>query len=334
MKPADRPKPLVSPTLNTPFPQKFTFVDPPMLIDVNNDGIDDLVSGCRDSSSDSTYWIGAFNGRHGEPLWRSQPLAWTTAGFRALATGVVMVGDGISTVRALNASTGAPMWTQKLTGVPTQVCASAAVVGIDTASNAIHVFDLADGSELDPSGSHGFCGPIYNTLSPDAPNFQVRDSLAEDEIPRHASSQKISGLAIERVLIPTTGKARVVLGHATRDRAVPSVAVLADKKMLWQSPIPSALFPHGAVAATPTAAVRRECIVVPYQATVAGPRRLTSFDLRTGDRRWDVALDGFDNGGWPIAVARDGQVFVPFHGSGVKVLSLQSGTIEYFIGEP
>jgi hypothetical protein len=225
------------------------------------------------------------------------------------------------------------MWTQKLTGVPTQVCAGAAVVGIDTASYAIHIFDLADGSVLDPRGSHGFCGPIYNTLSPEAPNFQVRDSLAEDEIPWHASSNKVSGLSIERVLIPTTGKARVVLGHKTRDHAIPWVAVLADKKILWQSPIPSALFPHGEVAA-PTAAVRRECVVVPYQATVAGPRRLTSFDLRTGDRQWDVALDGFDDGGWPIAVARDGQVFVPFHGSGVKVLSLQSGAIEYSIGEP
>ena len=314
--------------------QKFTFVDPPMLFDVDGDGVDDLVGGCRDSGSDSNYWIGAFDGRNGDRQWRSQDLAWTSTGFRAVAEGIVIAADGQGTVRALNAATGALLWTRESVGVPKQVCASSEAVGITTDSETIHLFALGNGSDLDFRAPHGVCGPIYNSLSGEAPNFQMRSVLVKGELPRHARPSQIPGVAIDRVLVPTTGNARVVLGHATKDGTTPWAAVLAGRKILWQNPIPAGESPYEAIAPLPVAAVRRERLVVPYQEANSGPRRLASFELRSGIRVWDIALNSSGNDQRSVAISRDGQVFAPSHETIVKVLSLDDGTYKYSVGYP
>jgi outer membrane protein assembly factor BamB len=322
-------------TSATPPPlAKFSFVDPPMLVDADDDGVDDLVGGCCDVADPSNCWIGAFSGVDGRLLWQSETIALAAPGLRAVAGNLVVATDSLGKVRAFDAAKGGSLWTLALGEVPKLACASSDFVGITTTDGTFHALALASGKTPDASSLREACEPVYNTGLGEAPNFQLENKLTKKNARGREVAQEIAGMSIRTVLVPTSGAARVAIGNKARGSEVPMVAVVARGKLLWQSPVPAVNPLNTESTAWHQAAVRRGRIVIPYSEKDPRRGRLTCFDLGSGRRQWDIALADTNDGNRRIAVSRDGQVFVSLHAGTVGVYTLDDGGYRFSIGEP
>jgi hypothetical protein len=340
-KASPRSSSIVSPASESPLESrvepapKFSFIDPPMLFDVDADYVDDVVGACCDLESTGTYWIGAFSGKDGHLLWRSEGYSWVAKGFRAIAGKWVIVADLLGLVRALDIATGKGVWKAKLASMPIRICASNDSLGFEMNDKKIEARSLSTGQGQPLAGLQDFCGPVYSTLSDEAPNFQVRSKLTQEGAGsrRRTHPFEISGTAIDRVLVPTSGRARVVLGHQSAGSAIPVVAVVAGGKVLWQKIIADKDPETASPSLAPKAAVRRERVVVPYEQGNPRVARLSCFSLASGKRQWDVELSDAVPGDRRLAVSHDGKVFVATRNGALSVFDLETGSFEFYIGQ-
>ena len=327
------PRTVSVPATSTPAAEdNFQFVDRPLLVDVNDDGTQDLIGACRKFVPVEERWIGAYNGKDGTQLW-SMPVAKDPSEsetLRAIAGAKLIVADSLGKVTAYHARNATPAWTATLGEKPREICAGADFVGIETADRQTKYFGLADGA---PRGApaKGACKPTWASRSADGLGYSIV-SWSEFRNFGIPDLHGVKGMDAHRALIPIEGRMRFMLGSKSPGTSVAMVAAVDGKKVVWSGLVPSVDPLTTTVnVTTQLAALSQNKLVIPYHLNDHRTVRLACFDAASGNRLWDVVVPGVtqqvSNG---LSVA-DGQVFFTTWTS-VHVLSLANGSQKWTLG--
>ncbi len=281
------------------------------LLDADDDGTPDVlgVFNPPPGSPVRPPWLGAVSGADGHVLWRGEPEEGDDTR-RALVDTTLLVlrsGAGGDVWLALDAKTGHELWTQDPGGPVGELCASPGEIGWRAPDGGALVrFVALTGVRVDPASTEP-CGHAY-TSSDDGPNFTVASGPAAERAAGSPAALASANLAVRLTLVPVIGVARVLLGDArTGGDAV--VAVVASGKVLWRASIAAPGQAAVRWADRPRAAVRHGRVFVPYGREAPREVRVAAFDLSTGQRAWDVALEGEASAIDGIAVSNEGRVF-------------------------
>jgi eukaryotic-like serine/threonine-protein kinase len=317
-----------------------------LLFDADGDSIPDLLGafeappGARSGSP----WLGAVSGADGHVLWQSSNVKRNPAAGRRVLVGstLLLVPDAPPTWRqpddghpddwiALDARTGRPLWTDPAGPPVGPLCAGPDDLGFHVAGGALVRLVASTGAHLDPDSGEP-CGHAY-TSSGDGPNFTSAEGPAAARVVGSAST-RATNIDIRLALVPVVGIARVLLGDE-HPVGLPSVVVIAGGKILWRARLmdggPDGIKRWGG---PPRAAVRHGQVVVPYEIVAPSQERVTSFDLTTGERTWDVGLENERSPVDEIAVSSEGRVFARTGGGRVWTIASSGDDRRLLVGSP
>ncbi len=279
---------------------------PPIVVDVDGDGVDDLVGLTRNVLDGDRAQLAAHSGRDGALLWKTARLgtyADTTQALVFAAGGLVVLATASGELQAFDATRGAPRWTSTLGERVRRACSDgeAGAVTVQTADERWHRIALADGArddrvapdvidrrarraalqppawvaaELPP----GTCLPVPINEREHMPGLATADSWSK--LPR------IDGMNLERVVRRGTGPI-VAIGGKHPGTAVPMLAVLDGTQARWKAVVPAS-DPLGARADDQHVTVSETAVFAVYESK-GGPR-ITGFALEDGRRLWDQPL--------------------------------------------
>lgn len=308
------------------------FNDPPMLADVNGDGVLDVLGKIRDYPNEA---IAAFDGTNGALLWRGEQLskdALASGAMRGIAHGQVLAIDALGKVQAFDLRTGNPSWSVLLGEQASKICEGAGVIVVKTSDDVLHGLDPATGkkSEVDPKAP---CAPVYSTERDVWPSYRIIGwpDMKKNGLPEMSG---VDGLTAHRALVPNGPGPKFMLGQRDKGTAVAMVAAIGDqRKVLWKEIVPG-VDPLTTDVNTLgiEAAVQGDKLIVPYtlKDNDAGTR-VACFDVNTGRRLWDVQALKKSNNSYGIAVSPE-RVFVTAWFESAVALSLETGELQYQLG--
>jgi outer membrane protein assembly factor BamB len=273
---------------------------PPLVIDVNGDGTDDVVGLARNVQDRDSMYLAAYSGKSGDELWVSDRLGSYTEVYQgrvALAGTTVLRADPRANLSAFELKTGKPRWTKSAGEKIVALCAgdAAGEVLVETADKRWTIVSLADGS-MKPGPARA--DRSHHRGRRDADALPPCRSLPTDEDKTVADTDitdvfgdlpDVPGMNV-RLQHQRTGGPAVLFGTRSPGSGVPMVAVLDERGAVrWKSEVP-ATDPLAAKLSDPELeAVGDRDVVIVYEHQ-DGPPSVTSFELATGKRRWETPI--------------------------------------------
>ena len=309
------------------------FHDRPMLAQVNDDGILDVVGKSR--GSDMSEHVTAFDGSSGAELWRSEAMTKDAADsgtLRGVLLGRVISVDALGKVQAYDLRTGTPAWSALLGEKGKKVCEAAGVIVIETADDERHGLDPTTGKKT-ALAKGAPCTPVYSSNKDIAPGYRIVDwpEMEKLGIPRLSD---IPGITAHRALVPDGPGPRFMLGQRDKGTAVAMVAAVENKKVLWKDVVPGVdpLTTDVNVLGIEAAYIDGK-LIVPYamKGNNTGTR-VACFAADTGQRLWDVQGQPKEDTSYGMAVSPE-SVFLTSWFAGTFVLDLKTGAPRYQIGK-
>lgn len=324
----------------------------PVLADVDGDGIEDVLGIVRHVMKDDRAHLVAHNGATGAQLWESPSLGtFSSLGSYHLAVrgGLVLLADDRGRLTARDARTAAVRWTLAFDEKIDDLCAGAAPgeLVVLTADGHTSIVDAAGSRRagtplvrLDRS-SDRLPALFFQPGPVAAPELCVSISgrawqrivgLLSFEPTFIRERVEIDGMRVER-LARRPGGPVVAIGAKQPGTPVGLVTRLDDQRAAtWRREIPAidplvSRFDDQHVTLTDTA------VLALYAPPAPARPRVTSIDLATGERRWDVALPGgstFTGTG----LRTTGDLVLVTSWTGVWALGLADGRVRYVLGAP
>lgn len=331
----------------------------PMLVDATGDGAPDLVVSFdyREGSA-MRYAYGAFNGRTGEPLWRTEDFGTTI--FQTTAAvdkDRLFIADPKGNLIAYTLRDGKRQWQTSLGDKAARYCRAPEPdsVRVITADKRTLVIDVRTGGQRPAADSgKGSCSvlpgndrPTYSpepTGYPDGRgplgveawvcgsvrvmgdrNFIMQDSCA----PRmKLNPTGIQGMHIE--FIVRHGEGWILIGSKEPGTRIPMVGFVTKGKPAWTTNVPDGNPLESRAGSPSRIAVAGGLVAVPYFVEARGPR-VAAFALDSGRRVWDVGLakgvDSIDE-----IVASSDTVFVGGD-EYITALSVKDGSVRFGVGD-
>lgn len=284
---------------------------PPVITDVDGDGVGDLVGFVRYVLDGDRAHLAAFSGATGARLWQSEQLGKSADHSQTMtATSgelVYHVGDN-GILHARNRKDGALLWSTPLGEKADCLCAGTAAgeVTLETADDQWWIIDAAGAKRpgppllrLDESGTKpenayarfvaigaegapGLCINLDNRTWSRPVQLLTMDNWT--------TMPKVPGMYPKRV-VRRPGGPIVVVGYKQPGTQVPMLARVEGKKVAWTTEIPSA-DPLTSRSEDDIAAMTDRAIFVSYTPnSSSGPTLLAAFDLADGHRLWERPLD-------------------------------------------
>jgi outer membrane protein assembly factor BamB len=319
----------------------------PVLLDVDGDGVLDAVGVVRYVLDDDRAHLAAYSGKTGAQLWQSESLGkYGELGQQVMAATreLVLIASDRGTLAARDRA-GKPVWQLTFDEKLDELCAGTAPDEIIVATadqrwfaidgkgnrreapalrrldrsytdkDAWRVFESV-GAEASP----GVCRPIDNVSWTRAPGL-----LATRHWHDHV---ELPNIRVDHYLRRPGGPI-VAFGSKTPGTAVPMLARIEGKAARWTIQIPATDPLVSRAEARHVTLSDREAIVV-YQPKSPEPMRLTAFDLETGERRWDRALQKDMNlSGLVVA----GELVLVADWIYLRAYALADGSERFVIGE-
>jgi len=323
------PSPVPSPVVESPPPPRERLRALAGLVLLERESREDaflaLVTPLDGSANER--WLTARDPATGRELWR-RPLGGSDAPERILR---IPLDDTLivalpNELLGLDAATGQSAWQRARTTAAVHACAAEREFGLVGADQSFAAYSITTGSPA--TLKRAACEGVYASNA-DAPNFEFVDAAkAARWLPSGA------GFEVKRGLLPRHGSAEVVLG-AERNGAA-SAGVVTGRRWLWQANVANEDPELGRLTTPPLAAVREECVVVPFVAKSGVT--LTAFGLESGERRWTTPLPaanaaGAGEGSSELAISRGGHVAYRAGSGEFWVLNLETGAIEWTLHE-
>ncbi|HTE53669.1 MAG TPA: PQQ-binding-like beta-propeller repeat protein [Kofleriaceae bacterium] len=265
-------------------------VAPPLLTDVNGDGIADLVGRVRYVSDGDRAHITAVSGDTGKPLWESARIGTysdTLQGRLAVVGDAVLFAGATGSVTAVGLADGKPRFAASLPDRPARLCRKdAASVAIETADGRWQEISLIDGA-VRRARKPSSCDRV-----PDDERNEIDPAVSASRSARRWSQP---GMHVARELRRGPGGPAVGIGWRRPGTAVPMVAGLDPKgRVTWKAEVPDGdpLAARAGSGGLWTATERLVCAT--YERTGGSTEgvHLTCFELERGARAWDVAIPG------------------------------------------
>ncbi len=335
---------------------------PPLIADVNGDGIADLLLVHRVAGGDSPqHHYGAFDGRNGAELWRSPPLGMAPSGYECRAAVMgrrLLVAGPTGELVGYALADGSKQWTTALGEKLEWYCAGDdpdhAVLVV--AGGRLVVLDLRSGAQGPLAGKRA-CSKVAQTREADTtPRAGDTSGFPDQSVPVHQRSFSCGstsvmgsvnmfvpdpcprelGLAqaalgeLEPRTIVATGRGWAVVGRRLEGTHSPMVGYVEAKKLVWRSFVHPEN-PLAAAEGTPEFAVGPAHVVLLYRLTQGNERRATVFAIATGRRAWDGALPAHFS---PRRVLATAQVAVAQDTSSVLAVAMADGRVAWRLGDP
>jgi outer membrane protein assembly factor BamB len=331
----------------------------PMLADATSDGASDLIVSFNYNEGGTTRHVyGAFNGRSGEPLWRTEDFGstifQTTA---AVDKDRLFIADPKGQLFAYGLRDGKRQWQTSLGDKGVRYCRAPEPdsIRVITADKRALVVDVRTGGQRPaPVSDKGSCSVLPGnerpTFSPEPTgypdgrgplgaeawvcgsvrvmgdrNFLLPDSCGSR---MKVNPNVIQGMGI--AFIVREGEGWVLVGSKQPGTRSPMVGYVAKGKPVWTTIVPDGN-PLEARAGSPNRiAIAGGLVVVPYSVE-ARSARVAAFAIDSGRRVWDVALaNGVDS--IEEIVASSDTVFVGGD-QHITALSVKDGGERFGVGD-
>ncbi|MCK6588308.1 MAG: PQQ-like beta-propeller repeat protein [Polyangiaceae bacterium] len=331
----------------------------PMLADATGDGAPDLIVSFDFREGGAIrYSFGAFNGRTGEPLWKTEDLGstifQTTA---AVDKDRLFVADAKGNLFAYALRDGKRQWQTSLGDKALRYCRAPEPdsIRVITADKRVLVIDVKTGGQRpatdnntkttcsvlpgnerptfspEPTGYPDMRGPLGveawvcgSVRVMGDRNFIMQDSCG----PRmKVNPNVVQGMYIEYIV--REGEGWILVGSKNPGTRTPMVGFVTRGKLVWTTVVPDGN-PLEARAGSPSRiAVAGGLVAVPYIVESRGAR-VAAFDVGSGRRVWDVGLaKGVDS--IEEIVASGDTVFVGGD-EHITALSVKDGSVRFGVG--
>ncbi len=321
----------VVPPEAAPARERFrTFADPPMLVDVDRDGVLDVVG--LSQHLGKSRWIGAHHGITGKELWRTDDLPESVEHHearRALIGRYFVSVDSVAVVRTFSVDSGALQWKKRISDRARAICGGSGFVRIESVDDAVTTLALDDGIPvvgLDASS----CRADYDSLGKTTPEWQTVDwsEFDDHDLPDRRVAPGMVGYG---ALIPSQGKRVIWLGMRDPGSPVPMVSLLEDGVPRWTQVVPAGDPLEAQNSGIHRAAVSGERVFIPYAMRAAEANvRATCLRLTDGKRLWDAplrtTLSNID------AVVASPQTLFLLRGNSLHAQNASDGAERFFIG--
>lgn len=305
------------------------FSDPPLLFDVNADGVIDVIG--KTEIAGGATWIAAYDGRDGKELWRTSNLSEDASrGVRGLAGDTVLSVDTLGKVQAYRANNGQPAWASLLGEEARAMCQGDGFVRIRTSDDKDHDLSLVTGQKLSDK-SNSPCRTAPGTQMDSGIGYRLVGwgKFRDLGLP-HLSD--IPGMSAHRALVPDEGKRAFMLGTKTPGSQVAMVAAVEGKKLLWSTLVPGIdPMTTDVNVTTQIVAISGERLVVPYRLKASVGVRMAAFDTKTGNRLWDVPVHNHSNTMSGIAMTDKDVYFASW--TALYVMRADTGEIRFRVGK-
>lgn len=328
----------------------------PMLADANGDGSPDLVVSFSHSGSGATHYVyGAFNGRSGDLLWKTDDLGssiYQTAA--AIDKDRLFVADAKGQLFAYGLRDGKKQWQTSLGDKGARYCRAPEVdsVRVVTADNRTLVVDVKTGGQR-PASDKTPCAVLIGhdrpTFSPEPSGYPDgrgplgaeawvcggvrvmgdRNFISPDSC---APRMKISLNAIPSMsvdFIVKEGAGWVLVGSKSPGTRFPMVGFVSGGKLAWTAVVPEGNPLEARTGGPNRVAVSGGLVVVPY-GVEAREARVAAFTLESGRRAWDVAVPGIASSVDEIIATRD--TVIVGGDRQIATLWLKDGSLRFGVG--
>ena len=271
-------------------------VDAVILADINGDGVLDALGRVRKLQPEDTLAAGAFDGKTGKALWRSEPLGLrgdilhTVSG---LAPGLLMMAGRPGELVGMNSADGSVKWRIRLAEKIEHVCEGPAPgnVVVLTADKRAQVIALADGRVEGPAPDDT-CKPLpTDDADEESADRQIWSwhGSHEAEVPR-----ELEGMRVDEALHHPQSGVTIALGTKQPGTGIPMIArVTSGTGAAWIAMVPGGdplAAPTGSAEAENTA-VDGDGVAVAYNVKFAHGYRVALFAASDGRRLWDAEMD-------------------------------------------
>ncbi len=296
-----------------------------ILVDLNGDGVNDVVGRIRYVSNPDSIHAAAFDGRTGEQLWKGPSLGTysdTYQGELALSGEHLVFADPKGRLAGLSSTDGSQLWQVGLGEKPKRLCADEpGRVIVDTVDGRRQLVTLQDGGLLVSTATG--CPPLWSDHLHGGGPPDVR--LSE---PRGSQRKRmIQGMQVEDLLERPADGVRVGLGHKQPGTRIPMVG---REEPAWSALVP-AVDPLTVQEGAPEmATLSADRLVVVYRLSDRTPM-ITAFHLEDGRRLWHVPVPEGSPDVLEAIVADEARVFLSIW-QRLEVFDAATGEHLYRIG--
>jgi outer membrane protein assembly factor BamB len=314
-------------------PPRWNEDGPPLLRDINGDGVDDIVGMVRDLRANDQMHLAAYDGASGKPLWKSPALGGYTEVYQGttfLAANLVLRSNSGGVLRAFDVSTGAPTWSTPLGEQILTLCTGPTPAEIDvlTRDDKVRRLSLATGAAAGatpaPKGrpSRDDCGKAAPVASSARPQDLTKES-------RTWKLYTLDGFKIRGAV--RHGDVVIVRGEKAAGTSVPMIGRIAPDRtsMIWQAQV-AAQHPLTSRSEPVVTAMNDDLVFAVYEASELPAPHVTAFSLADGARRWDVEAPG--NSWRPSGIAVNQRGVLLAAGDKLRAFELGTGKPLFTIG--
>jgi hypothetical protein len=313
---------------------KWNGVSPPLVHDVNRDGVFDIVGSVRTINPNDTIQLAAFDGRDGTNLWRTEAIGRAS---EVDVSKLEIVGDSLlypqaqGGLRAFAVLDGTARFNIRLSENIERFCGAPqpGFAIVETKDRQHHRLSLANGATQNLEAAHS-CQPIERLV----PALEVtRDAptIGDD----------LEGIASHRTIRLPGSSVLLALGNKAPGTAIPNLAAFRwptrtkkrtpSPEMLWITDVPGV----DPLSAKPerveiqNISLEGDVLAVAYAVQGVSHRyRVTAVSLASGKHRWDTAND--DDSPLSGVVTTPHHVLVSRWG-GLFAFDRETGTLAYKI---
>ena len=300
--------------------------EPPHLVDIDGDGIKDIVGKVDRYDKTNSLYIGAYSGVDGHQLWLSPLLG-------SKLDNSIVVGDHVITssvegsIKGLALKTGAITWATPLGELVDSWCHGNdnSTVVVVTRDRKKHVVTIATGAVNDApatAAENDSCAPLDGE--------QPTRNRMRDEVRK--SRPNIDSLSVDAML-PQPDGTTIVAGEKKPGTAVPTVALLVDGAIKWQTAVDSVSpLDSSWISAEPVIGVNGDSVAAVYDSRQRKGKYITVFSLADGHRRWEAVLKPEPDFAVVKAVIGNGKTFVLASWTTLKVYDAATGAAKFTVG--
>ncbi|HSC85862.1 MAG TPA: PQQ-binding-like beta-propeller repeat protein [Polyangiaceae bacterium] len=311
--------------------ERTYFDDHPFTFDVNGDGVLDVLG--RNKLPSGPCWFAAFDGKSGEPIWKTEPIAkdaCESGSMRTLVGDVLISVDALGKAQAYDAKNGQPRWAGLLGETARSACGTADWLKIAKSDRQDVVLAPATGKPAEAPKTKD-C-PALATSSKDSNPGQRIIGWSDFDDYGLPSLHAIQGLSAHRALVVDGSDVAFMLGSKSAGSQVAMIAAVQKKKVLWSDVVPGVdPLTTKVNVTTQLAAYGDGKLVVPYALKDSdGGMRMAAFDTATGRRIWDVQVHERTQVDGGLTVAGD----TVYYGSWTALYALdaKTGSRRFVIG--
>ena len=298
---------------------------PALLANVDGDRILDPVGRVRYVGDGDTCHLAAFSGATGERLWQSPALGSYSDTYQGRVIQydkLFLFADPRGSLTAYRAADGQKTWSVALSDKIERACKLAPKdIAVQTADKSWQAVSPATGAARKSNG------PVTCMRLPD----DGGDSVDPGMVVLTPGSLKLPGMSVDRVVRRGEAGPPVAVGYKQPGSAVPMLARLDRTRTLWKVEVPAQNPLVARTSAPEHVSVTDTQACAVYEMQDSSPPRLTCFDLKSGNRRFDAEIEKGTTIVIEALVWRDGRFYLSSWGH-LQVLEGATGRRLHLIG--